>query len=327
MDSFKYRFTNNKKKKSIREEEFILEGLNNYLEKKKLEDYLENSELFYYYSIIEDINEEVRYDRYLLKDISGSIFQNASVILGLKEFSILNDLNLNGEVWTDPYWALIEEIRKNVDNGVLEFFNRKTLKKPIMTRYYNSTLYTSFKYFITEVRKMDSYNDANFNKIWLNFKKIFDMMKNLEKDLMFKNSSEEYKIFLEKSKIKEIKFEDFSFSIISYELKPKRIDIIVKGKRITTTTYVQTKIEYKIKNKNSKIPNIFHGEDSWRARSLILDLRTGCFSIHDAFGVSACEVDELIIKANKLFNINTKRSFYISDNKIKEKIFSKFIIL
>lgn len=314
------------KKEIILEREFIEEGLKNYLGRLKVNGYLENSELTYYYLIIDNFNRDKK-DRYLLKDISGSIFQNASLILGIQDETKLKYLNLDGNVWYDPYAIIINKIRNGVPEHLKKFFTRKTLKKPIMTRYYNAKLFTSFKYFIKEASKIQDYNDSLFKDLWLEFKKIYDTLKNLEKELIFCHSNEDYNNFLKDKKIDKIDYESFNFSIIAYKLKPCRIDIVVSGKRMTVTIYKQTNKRHLQKINNSMIPNIFHGEDSQRARLLISSFNEKCFCIHDAFGASYTKINKLIIKANLSFNINQKRKFYMNSNKVEKKIFSKFIIL
>lgn len=314
------------KKKTISEKEFINEGYNNYKNRIEIEDNLENSELAYYYLIIDNLNKNKK-NRYIMKDISGSIFQNASIILGVKNKDKLKYLNLNNDDWHDPYAPLIEEIQKTIAPELVIFFNRKTLKKPIMTKYYNSKFYTSFNYFIKEVRKMKEFKDYHYEKLWIEFKKVYETLKNLEKKLIFKHSNEEYNKFLKKEEIFNIEYDSFKFNIISFKLVPHRLDIKVNNKRITVTTYKQSKIIYSQKTNNSMIPHVFHGEDSHRARVLIKTFKYRCFSIHDAFAVSYSKVNRLIIIANITFNINEKRKFYMNDNKINEKLFSKFIIL
>lgn len=319
-----------KKKAIIKEEEFVNEGINNFLNKTITNDKAEISELNYYYLIIDGLNKKSK-NRYLIKDISGSIFQNASLILGIKNSDSLNILNLNGNDWHDPYYPLVKEIQDNVKDELKNFFSRKTLKKSIMTRYYNSKLFTSYNYFITEVRKLNEFKEDLIPDLFNEFKKIYELLKNLEKKTLFENSNEDYNNFLIKNKIETISYEDFTFNIISYKLKAKRIDIVVNGKRLSITSYSQTKIIYKEKTKNSMIPNIFHGEDSNRARMLLTKFAEECICIHDAFGVSYKKIDKLIKAANNEFDLLKKKNFYMHSNQEKintnEKIFSKFIIL
>ena len=314
------------KKEKIKEEEFIKEGYNNYINGVKINDMLENSELMYYYLIIDNYNNDMK-NRYLLKDISGSIFQNASIILGIKNEASLELLNINNKEWHDPYAPLIKEINSSVKEELKIFFTRKTLKKSIMTRYYNAKLLSSFNYFIKEVKNLKEYNDNLFKDLWKEFEKVFKQLKNLEKKLIYDNSNEDYNKFLESNKIDTVGFDGINFSIIAYSLKPYRIDIIVNKIRITVTTYKISKKMYVQKTKNSMMPNIFHGEDSLRARVILNKFNSSCFSIHDAFGVSHRRSNELINVANETFDINIKRKFYMNRNKINKKLFSKFIIL
>lgn len=314
-----------KKKEIIKDREFIDEGYKNYINKIRSSDLLETSELNYYYLILDDLPKE-KWNRYLIKDVSGSIFQNAALILGIKDDESLNSLNIHGLVYKDPYFKLIEKIQENVDDDLKFLFTRKTLKKSIMTKYYNATLFTSFRYFIKEVRNIQNYdeNKYDFIKIWLTFKKVYESLKNLEKEVFFQYSSEDYNNFLKKNKVKEIHYDDFSFSIICYKLFQTRIDLKVNEQRITCTNYQQSKEIFKTKTKNSMMPNIFHGEDSNRARSLINYYSQECFSIHDAFAISYLNVEKFIIDANSSFDINITREFYIGKNEIKYSTFSKY---
>ncbi len=319
-----------KKRETIKEEEFIEEGLKNYLEKKEVDDNLENSELCYYYLIIDKLNHPDKKNRYIIKDISGSIFQNGALILGIKNENALKILNLDGEDWHDPYHPIINEVGGVVSKDVLKFFIRGPLKKPIMTRYYSAKLMTSFKYFIQEAEKVDGYYENISIQLFNEFKKVYNHLDKLEKELLFKNSGSDYKKHLKDSKIEKIVYDDFCFNITCYKLVANRIDIEVNGKRLSITNYKESKILHKQKTENSMLPNIFHGEDSNRARTIVKLLNEKnqkCFTIHDAFGVSHENVEDLIIQANNSFNINMVREFYKDKNNVGKKLFCKFIIL
>jgi hypothetical protein len=47
--------------------------------------------------IIDQLTEKNSKNRYILKDVSGSIFQNASLIFGINNLKILNYLNLHND--------------------------------------------------------------------------------------------------------------------------------------------------------------------------------------------------------------------------------------
>jgi hypothetical protein len=86
------------KKEKIEESEFIFKGFACYLSREEVSNELENSELQYYYLILDEWNNETPKHRYIFKDVSGSIFQNASLILGIKDSDALSRLNLDGDV-------------------------------------------------------------------------------------------------------------------------------------------------------------------------------------------------------------------------------------
>jgi hypothetical protein len=111
---------------------------------------------------------------------------------------------------------------------------------------------------------------------------------------MFSISKIEYARFLQEKKIDTIHYNNFEFKLNMYKLIPSRIDIVVQGTRITSLFYKQSEEINKIKMNNSVIPNIFHGEDANRARDIVLNFDTECFCIHDAFGVSYVQINQLI---------------------------------
>lgn len=316
------------KKEITTEKEFIKEGYENFIKRTKLKNLLENSELQYYYLILDQLKVEM-WDRYIIKDVSGSIFQNASKILGIKNLDTLKKLNINNEVYHDPYFELIKKINEVVPEKLKSIFTRKTLKKTIMTKYYSATLYSSFKYFLKEARTIEGFSliEKNFDDIIKSFKNVYNLLKNLEKEVFFQNSTEDFKEFLKSRKIDYVEYDDFTFSIRCFKMDKTRIDLVVDGKRITCVNYKPSTIIFKKKTENAQIPNIFHGEDSNRARSLVKLYKKKCFTIHDAFGISYLSVDKFVRDANRSFNINESRNFYMGKNKVEGRLFSPFIAI
>jgi hypothetical protein len=86
-----------KKKNMISEKEFIEKGFEMWSLKGSLDDRLENEEIHYYYHIIDNIQVS-RSLYYVIRDVSGSIFQNACKILGVNSDNSLKVLNLTHDV-------------------------------------------------------------------------------------------------------------------------------------------------------------------------------------------------------------------------------------
>jgi hypothetical protein len=226
---------------------------------------------------------------------------------------------------------LVEESRKHVKDDYKKYFNRSTLKKSIMTKYYSAKVDTAFDYFIEKARKIEGYNDKIEKDLKIEFNYLFKRLDNLEKEKLFNNSVKDYINFLNENSIFNIEYDDFIFSRLNYKLKEKRIDIVVNSKRYTLVSNKEGINEkenlFVSKNRTSSIPNILQSLDAYYARKLLKNSIPGIFSIHDAFALRPSQVTKFIIDANALFNLNEEFKFSMKKEKKIEKIFSKFIIL
>lgn len=314
-----------KKKEILKENEFVNEGFKNYISRLQSSEVKENSELNYYYRIIDNISNPDIY-RYVIKDVSGSIFVNGSIILGLKNPNLSKNLNINNSEWHDPYSLYIKEIINQIPDHLKIFFTRKTLKKPLMTKYYKCGLASSAKYFMEEVKKIPEYSDMFYDEIIDFFKKyVHTEWGGLEKNILFEHSTQEYENFLKKNQIDFIEYSDFIINLTNFKMKKKRIDIVIFGKRISLTNYELTGVIDKRKNNSSTIANIFHSFDGLTARNLIKKYEGSSFVIHDAFGFAYTNSEAFIIIANYSFNTVEKNKIFMGSPNINN--FSNFIIL
>lgn len=292
---------------------------------------LNELEIYYYILLINSIGKTNFKNRYIFKDVSASIFQNALLVLGYKNEETLKYLNVDGENWTDPYFLFVEEISKNIDKKYRKYLTRSTLKKPIMTRYYGASLLTSFCYFIKKIEDLfpeDFINKGLRDDIFKMFKQVYSELNELEKKLYYEYSMRDLKMMLNDWKITNLNSYAINVDLNNYKRSFSRLDIVVEKVRRTISLSVQKEeVIDEIKNKNSIIPNVFHFVDAAYARELIKESRFTVLSIHDAFAISPFNASDFIINANRIFKTMSFKDLPLKPKQIPMKSFNKFNIL
>ena len=246
---------------------------------------------------------------FLCKDSTASVFQHLFIYLQPKNTEALKICNIVGsDSWYDPYSTIINRFLESVtaDDFVLQIFNRKTLKKSIMTHPYSVTYFSSWNYFLTEVNKqLTSQHKITFGSLDIekqdNIKNLFKaffsfLSKNFEVDIFYKKNSQEIK------KIKQIQFDDgtrinFNYLILQNnrrEIKNKKLNLRISYNENVINSSVDTKqTELAIR------ANLIHATDSYFARSVILNFK--CLTIHDCFCLKLQDINACIDYMNGFF--------------------------
>ena len=323
---------------------WILIALSNVIilkkEKISVVEFIEKAELFLnnpYLFDKEESNIAINYYSYLLnnlnfnknypiqKDATASVIQNLIWLLGAKNENSLIITNLMSEnTWYDTYTIIITDFLLHFKNEItnIELFNRKTLKKMIMTIPYASTFPTCLKYFKKEINvKIDE-------SILDDFKKFYFFLKSLyaENTLFNANSDKMYEYLINNNFIIHDKEE--TANLIYYV--EEKIDINTHVNKIRKTgkyARLSEKIDKK-KIKFSHKANWIHFLDALFLRTLIKNLNLKNLTIHDCI---LCEIDiiyNIIIEANKIYDSKLIIRFHHKNEIIKiNRKFSLFILL
>jgi hypothetical protein len=308
----------------IKIEEFIKKSIqkieSNEIQKKTK--YEDKMKIKYYLNILNEIEKKIYKKRLISKDATASVFQHLIKILGAKNEESLKFCNMNSEdTWYDTYSIIInkwkevnikeiEKIKKNE-----EIFNRKNLKKILMTENYGCGVNTAWKYFKKEIGDIEPTDDIY--KTFINFYKYISKENILTKENSFLiidyfNKLEEKKIITSDDSII-----DFTYN----KMIKKQIDTTYKNKRYTNTVHkISTEFD-KEKFIISIRANYVHSQDA----SLVREILKKCkiIAIHDCFMIDYLSISKLIEIVNKAMNVN----FHSIGPKTDKKIFSIFIII
>lgn len=314
----------NEMKEEIKIEEFIEKALEKMKKKEEINElkYENRMKMKYYIKILKEMESGIYKKRLISKDATASVFQHLIKILGPKNENSLKYCNMNSsDTWYDTYSIIINKW-KNLNAEILdkiekkdEIFNRKNLKKVLMTENYGCGIRTAWKYFKKEIEPLES-NDIIY-KTFVEFYKYISKENILTKEnsyliIDYFNKLEEKKITTsDKSVI------DFTYRII---LK-KQIDSTYKNKRFTNTIQKISEKFDKEKFIISIRANYVHSQDASLVREVIQKCKI--IAIHDCFMIDYLKISELILIINKAMNIN----FHSIGIENKKKIFSIFIVI
>lgn len=285
-------------------------------------DYEKKMKMDYYTKIIKEIENKIYKKRLISKDATASVFQHLIKILGPKDNNSLKYCNMDSsDTWYDTYSIIINKWKKENENAIKKIknekniFNRKTLKKVLMTENYGCGINTAWKYFKKEINLIE--NDNEIYETFTNFYKYIS-----KECILTKENS--YMIIDYFNKLEEKKIETSDKSIIDFTYKKiikKQIDTTYKNKRFTTTI---NKISEKIDKEKFIISiraNYVHSQDASLVREVIK--RCKIIAIHDCFMIDYLHISKLIKIINKCMNIN----FHSIGVNIDKKIFSIFIVI
>ncbi len=206
-------------------------------------------------------------NEYISKNVTFSVVvdSTASAYLHLNmwcrvkaEYSrILNIDSKYMEIWHDTYDYIITMTKnkiKNYDKKFDAIFNRKYLKKVIMTMPYKVSYKSAEKYFFV---------DINLDKVAIDKKEIVEMFKLFFKllPLVF---SEIYILYFRKITIFDNKFKVFNnfYDFNYYKLEAEDISKKIYGKKIDCQIHIPTEELDLRKTKTALVANIMHSTDS-----------------------------------------------------------------
>ena len=307
-------------------EELILKGISTYNDKNINIEYDKKIKIIGYFKTIDMLlkNEKIL-KRIISKDATASVYQHLVKLLGPKN-DFLKKVNLDSKnTWYDTYEFVIddwketrkEKIKSINFNELNKYFNRKTLKKILMTKNYGCGLEKCRTYYFENIE----YDKKDREKLGVLFYDFHDFI--VKNPLTTDKNINEILKFFEKNNYKTIKLSDESkIDLKYYILKTKRIDTKIKSKRYTHIIKEKTSIL----NENQMIKaikaNYIHTLDSALARDVAE--RIACLIIHDCFMVGCLEVSKLIDIINICFNTNYHKEW---PYKLKKEIYSIFIVI
>lgn len=336
-----------KDKVEISVEDILKTGLNLLKEKEFCLKLIDKIELMHYKKILHSFNDENPLKRCLLKDATASFIQNLIRLMGYKNKESLKYANLtNSDFWYDTYSFILNKwLEKEKNLNILiektkKIFNRKTIKKTVMTSPYAATYLTAFNYFKEAV-------EENFNiKIEFKseeeyaFKRFYNFIKeDVENKYFLKHNSKdilEYiKSFIENDCKTGIKIEthDSETNLIYYKLIPKNYDLEISiphlnvKKRITKRYEILDKLKIDLNKVLTAIrANWVHYIDALLVRDINRNSKQVYLTIHDCFLVDFLSISDFIIIANEQSNVKIFENFKWNKENY-ENFFSIFIFL
>lgn len=301
---------------------------NEFIEIKDLQDYIE---IKAYDNLLYNIKDFKK--RTVAKDFTASFFQHLTRLLGPSTEKTIELSNMKNDLcWYDPYQYLIENFLKENNNIInKKYFNRKFLKKTIMTIPYSIGFNSALKYFNENIDK----KDLNNKELIKEYRLFFSFAKKkLEGKDFFKNSTDRIILYAISSaaifKKFEIKFSKSTVNLTYYNKKTKIIDLTIK---INKETLRITKKINEVNNDSIDLENMalsiranwIATMDAETLRSIIFKINKDLFSIHDCVLIDYTSIDELIIICNEILK-NNKFDEISWDNSHNFNIFSFFII-
>lgn len=341
--------------KKVHFSNFISKGVYMFLNSSEeiWDDVYEKIEFEYYIFLISEVRNNSSKIWSFHKDVTASVFQLLIKILGHASNDSLEICNLRSfSYWYDTYAFIIDDFYENIKPQLIlinkdiffKYFNRKTLKKVMMTESYGAGLDTCFKYYKSKIKlnEEDLFLEKEIHNTFCRF--YYSLKKNsllLDQNAVsiinfFNEGDSENQIsFSEKGKNKKrfiqkdatIKFISQVFpETVNLNYKKvinKRFEIMMDGKRHVKVEMVLTSDWDNRQFKTSIRPNYVHSQDSALARWYILE--TGWFSIHDSFLCDYRQITYSVCKINEGMNINFHDLGL--NKKHKLKYFSVFIAI
>jgi hypothetical protein len=284
-------------------------------------------------NILGELDKNIFKKTPLFKDATASGIQILSLILGLKNFSDMRWVNLTEEsVWYDTYYFIIKTFKEKhpAETDLEKFFNRKNLKKTIMTYNYNATYLRCWKNFKKEAEINYLANEEFSKKIEDYFKQFYLFLDSFFlKNNFYKESPHIITMYFSNLFLEEnsnfYKTEDEFFIALKYFLLNKKIrfDKIVGGERITIELSelgdgLNTK-----KTKRALQANITHAFDAFIIRYIINKLDCPLITIHDSMGVDILQTKNFEEAAREAFAHLYKLNVFSLNDRLEDTTFIK----
>lgn len=305
-------------------------------------------------SFAENNNKKIL-KRFIHKDATASFIQNLIRIIGPKnEKSLIYSNLLSKDTWYDTYNIALEEWKKTleinqkyfklnsdqniaIDIKYLSFFNRKAIKKSVMTSSYDATYYTRWNNFKTISKNSNIFYDEKILEcVFLNFfdfieTKLWNNIYLLKNPNCLKEEAE--KIINNNELI--VKSPVSAADLIYYTLKIKKHDFkftfVIGDKKIKIR---KTKEFYSVDNTKTNCDKMYqaikanwvHFSDASLCVQINKKMDIMYNTIHDCFLIDPFNVGNFITNANEAF----KEIDYIclaEDKSLIKKVFSIFIFI
>ena len=318
-------------------------GFNNYKYNFEKFNYSDELKIFTIIKMIKECTIEIKKEkirkRLISKDAPASVFQHLVLNFGWKDEEMLKKVNLlSDEWWYDVYALFINEwkekirkdstIEKKLLEKILEFFNRITLKKTVMTSNYgvgyeSAELYFKEIVYLIENDRIEETKEF-LEKNWKIVQKVFNNFFEFISDLaVLRHSPKEIINYIAQNK-GIILLKDAEIDVNYYKKEKYTIDIQNEGKRYTKTFFGITNEEDHEKFETATRANFIHSLDAALTRWVIQ--KYGIYTIHDCFLIDAANITFLISLINEGMNVKF-HDFHKTWQKEEKKIFSLFIVI
>ena len=308
------------------------------LTKENLEENLEEWVIIEHYkNIIVSLKDNKIKKRFIHKDATASFIQNTIRILGPKNTTSLEYSNLiSRDKWYDTYTLALQywKDKLKIENGFininekqiniekLNYFVRRTIKKPIMVDAYEATYLTQWEYFAEEVKNQFEIRLEHRGEEEVLFKNFINFLDKFWVEYFLSKNSDiiikDAENLLKSQKEIILYLNDSKSNMTYYNLKTKTMDISFIENNIK---FRKTKIYNKVDKSSINIrktttaikPNWVHSYDAYLIRQINDKLPNFILSIHDCCLIDCLNVTNFIIIANKCFKELDSNS--IADNK------------
>lgn len=278
----------------------------------------------------------------LFRDATASGIQVLTLLLDVKSFDYFRWVNfIDEDIWYDTYYLIIDVFKKkffknNTTSNLEKYFNRKNLKKTIMTYNYNATYLRCWKNFKKEAELFKISEPDILKSVEEQFKNFYNFLNWwFIKDNFYKNSPKLISLYFSKLFIEEncvfYKTHDDFFIALKYFLigKTSRFDRMILGERVTMVLNELSTNFNQEKTKRALQANITHTFDAYILRKIILIMDSPLITIHDSVGVDILQIKNFE-EAVKLsyFHVYTLDVFNLNNQKDHPNfIKSNFIFL
>ena len=271
---------------------------------------------------IEEMSNKIYIKRLISKDATASVFQHLIKTLGNETDEALMWCNLKSkEYWYDTYEFILNKWKEKekLENNELikKYFNRKSIKKTIMTIQYGAKSNTCWKYFKENFDMIENEENIkeNFNKFYLFLNENIGLLKNNTKEILNKLDKIDNIIYLS---------DGFTVDLKYYKRKKGQVKIMINKSRKTKSEVILLNEIDHSKIKSSSRANYIHALDSAVVR-YVVSIKP-ILTVHDCFLIDPRNVTFLI----SLVNEAMRKKFHdlnINKNLNTNEIFSIFILI
>jgi len=292
-----------------------------YIEKEK--NYEKKIKLMHLIYILEEINSQKYVKRTVSKDATASVYQHLFKTLGSDtEYGYMMCNLMSDDTWYDTYSIIINNwinklnLNKNEKEELEKYFNRKTLKKTIMTEPYGVGRKKAYNYFMKDI-KIENNSGIKIEELENKFNNFFNFLKNNNITKNNSNTITEYIIKKSTIMLKDRSIVNFKYYKKDIEV---RKDTTINNKRSTIQWWKFSNTLDEEKSKIASRANYIHTLDAALVREILKWIKI--ISIHDCFLVDYLNITQFIAIANFCINIDFHKIHKLE----KKKFFSPFVM-